>query len=87
MSTAEPTATRLADYAPPPFLVDEVDLDFELDEERTVVRAKLAVRRNPDAPPDPAPTWSSTAKAWKHARCASTAFRFRGTASRSRPRR
>ena len=51
MSTAEPTATRLADYAPPPFLVDEVDLDFELDEERTLVRAKLAVRRNPAAEP------------------------------------
>ena len=50
MSTAEPTATRLADYAPPPFLVDEVDLDFELDEERTVVRAKLRIRRNPDVP-------------------------------------
>ena len=49
MSTTEPTATRLADYAPPPFLVDEVDLDFELDEERTVVRAKLEVRRNPAA--------------------------------------
>ncbi|MDE0458735.1 MAG: aminopeptidase N, partial [Chromatiales bacterium] len=52
MSTTEPTATRLADYAPPPFLVDEVVLDFELDEERTVVRAKLRIRRNPDAPPE-----------------------------------
>ena len=46
---AEPAATRLADYAPPPFLVDEVDLDFELGEERTLVRAKLKVRRNPAA--------------------------------------
>ena len=52
MSTTEPAAVRLADYAPPPFLVDEVDLDFELDEERTVVRAKLRIRRNPDAPPE-----------------------------------
>ena len=46
-NAAEPAATRLADYAPPPFLVDEVDLDFELGEERTLVRAKLKVRRNP----------------------------------------
>ena len=46
-----PAVTRLADYAPPPFLIDEVDLDFELDERRTLVRAKLAVRRNPDVEP------------------------------------
>ena len=51
MSAIEPTATRLADYAPPAFLIDEVDLDFELGEERTVVRARLAVRRNPAAVP------------------------------------
>ena len=48
---AEPAATRLADHAPPPFLVDAVDLDFELGEERTLVRAKLKMRRNPAAPP------------------------------------
>ena len=47
IDAAEPAATRLADYAPPPFLVDEVDLDFELGEKRTLVRAKLKVRRNP----------------------------------------
>ena len=47
MSTTEPTATRLADYAPPAFLIDEVDLEFELDEGRTLVRARLGVRRNP----------------------------------------
>ena len=51
VSSTEPAATRLADYAPPPFLVDEVDLDFELDEERTLVRAKLKMRRNPAAAP------------------------------------
>ena len=51
MTASEPAAVRLADYAPPPFLVDEVDLDFELDEERTLVRAKLRVRRNPAVPP------------------------------------
>ena len=48
---AEPAVTRLADYAPPPFFVDQVDLDFDLDAARTVVRARLEVRRNPDAPP------------------------------------
>ena len=53
MNPAEPATTRLADYAPPPFLVDAVDLDFELDEARTLVRAKLRVRRNPAAAPAP----------------------------------
>ena len=51
MNFAKPAATRLEDYALPPFLVDEVDLDFELDEARTLVRAKLKVRRNPAAAP------------------------------------
>jgi len=49
--SVEPAVTRLADYAPPPFLVDEVDLDFDLDAEQTMVRARLEVRRNPDAAP------------------------------------
>ena len=49
MSSVEPAATRLADYAPPPFLIDEVDLDFELGERRTLVRARLEIRRNPAA--------------------------------------
>ena len=49
MISTEPVATRLADYAPPAFLIDEVDLDFELGEGRTLVRARLAVRRNPAA--------------------------------------
>ena len=51
MNSAEPAATRLADYAPPPFLVDDVDLDFELDARRTLVRARLRLRRNPAAAP------------------------------------
>lgn len=38
---------RLADYAPPGFLLDEVGLDFDLNEEYTVVRAVLHMRRNP----------------------------------------
>ena len=43
--------TRLADYRPPAFLIDSVALDFALDPTATVVRSRLAVRRNPDAQP------------------------------------
>ena len=53
MNATELAATRLADYAPPSFLVDEVVLDFDLDAEQTVVRAKLEIRRNPAAAPAP----------------------------------
>ena len=31
MSRAEPRLTRLEDYTPPPFLIDTVELWFELD--------------------------------------------------------
>ena len=50
MTESAPAATRLTDYSPPDFLIDEVDLSFELDAERTLVRATLTVRRNPDVP-------------------------------------
>jgi aminopeptidase N len=42
-----PRETRLADYRPPAFLVDTVELAFDLDEAATRVRSRLAVRRNP----------------------------------------
>ena len=45
-----PTEIRLADYAPPAFLIDTVDLSFELDEAATRVVSRLALRRNPAAP-------------------------------------
>jgi aminopeptidase N len=45
-SAAELVAVRLADYAPPDWLVPEVSLDFKLDATRTVVRARLVVERN-----------------------------------------
>jgi aminopeptidase N len=45
-----PQEIRLADYAPPAFLIDTVDLHFELDETATKVVARLALRRNPAAP-------------------------------------
>lgn len=47
--TATPTVIRREDYAPPAFLIDTVDLEFELAPERTVVKSTLRVRRNPAA--------------------------------------
>ncbi len=46
---AAPQAVLLADYRKPPFLVDTVDLVFELQETATIVRARMAVRRNDDS--------------------------------------
>ncbi len=46
-----PRTIRLADYAAPDFLVDAIELDFDLHESATVVRARSAVRRNPLRPP------------------------------------
>jgi aminopeptidase N len=41
------TTVYLKDYAPPPFLIPEVDLDIDfIDEEQAVVAATLVVRRN-----------------------------------------
>lgn len=45
----------LADYTPPDFLVDTVALTFELDPKATLVHARLALRRNPDAPSEVKP--------------------------------
>src|SRR5260370_26950881 len=44
-----PQPTRLADYRPPEFLVDTVDLVFDLGEAETSVAAHLNLRRNPEA--------------------------------------
>ncbi|HVB16545.1 MAG TPA: aminopeptidase N [Stellaceae bacterium] len=46
-----PQPTRLADYRPPEFLVDTVDLVFDLAPTDTQVAAHLRLRRNPEAPP------------------------------------
>ncbi len=43
-----PSAIRLGDYAPPDWLIGEVDLDFRLGAEATSVHARLTVRRNGD---------------------------------------
>ena len=37
---------RLTDYTPPAFLIDTVDLVFELGEEKTSVKARIVLRRN-----------------------------------------
>src|SRR5579862_4260569 len=50
-----PQATRLADYRPPDFLVDTVDLVFDLGAADTRVAAHLMVRRNPAAATPGAP--------------------------------
>jgi aminopeptidase N len=44
-----PRPTRLEDYRPPEFLIDRVDLRFDLDPELTRVGAELEIRRNPAA--------------------------------------
>ena len=49
MNASQPATIRLEEYAPPPFLVDTVHLEFDLDEAFTRVRSRLVVRRNPDA--------------------------------------
>ena len=41
---------RLEDYAPPPFLVDSIDLDFDLAGDECVVTSTLEARRAPGAP-------------------------------------
>ncbi len=50
-----PQATRLADYRPPDFLVETVDLVFDLGAAETRVASHLTVRRNPAAATPGAP--------------------------------
>jgi aminopeptidase N len=53
MKTDTPTTVYLKDYTPPAFLVDTVDLDFDIAASGTVVTATLAMRRNPAVPSQP----------------------------------
>ncbi|MBX7249686.1 MAG: aminopeptidase N [Caulobacteraceae bacterium] len=48
MRTETPKPIKLADYSPPSFLIDTVDLTFRLEPNATRVVAKLAIRRNGD---------------------------------------
>ena len=43
---ATPQPVLLAEYQPPSFLIDTVDLAFELDETATIVRSRLVIRRD-----------------------------------------
>ena len=46
MRTETPPPIRLVDYRPPAFLVDTVELTFQLEPQATRVKARLGVRRN-----------------------------------------
>ena len=45
-SQAQHRTVYLADYRPPDFSIDSVDLHFTLDEATTRVHSRMAVRRN-----------------------------------------
>ncbi len=49
MKHPTPQTVYLRDYAPPPFLVETIDLDIDLREDHAVVGARLALARNPAA--------------------------------------
>ncbi len=46
---------RLADYAPPAYLVDKVHLDIDIQDKFTRVRSRLNIRRNPESKNKKAP--------------------------------
>ena len=50
-----PPAVRLSEYRPPAFLIDKVDLVFELEDSDTRVKSRLGIRRNPAAAETAAP--------------------------------
>ena len=50
MRTEQAVPVRLADYRPPDWLAETVDLDVSLDPTHTIVRARLKLKPNPQAP-------------------------------------
>ena len=46
-TVAAPAEVRLADYQPPAFLVETVDLVFDLNPADTRIASRLTLRRNP----------------------------------------
>ncbi|MEX5748913.1 aminopeptidase N [Massilia sp. X63] len=50
MRTDTPQTIYRSDYTPPSYLVDTVELGFDLDPARTVVANRMTVRRNQDCP-------------------------------------
>jgi aminopeptidase N len=53
--SAPPKPTLLAEYRPPDFVIDNVELSFTLGEEETLVESRLKLRRNPAARSPKAP--------------------------------
>jgi len=53
MREGQATAIHRADYAPPAFWIDTVDLTFDLDPAKTRVLNKMRLRRNPDVAAQP----------------------------------
>ena len=53
MKTTTPPTVYLKDYAAPAYLIDTVDLDFNIETGGTTVSATLAMRRNPAVPAQP----------------------------------
>src|SRR5919197_3951802 len=51
MREPQPKTIYLKDYTPPPYRVDEVDLDVDIRDDNALVRARLAVRRNAGSSP------------------------------------
>jgi aminopeptidase N len=49
MRDASPQTVYLKDYSPPEYLIETVELEFDLDEQHTVVRSRLSLRRNPQS--------------------------------------
>ncbi len=47
MREPQPKSIQLKDYAPPPFLIDSIDLDVDIRDDHALVKAVLAARRNP----------------------------------------
>ncbi|MFV0278417.1 MAG: aminopeptidase N [Parahaliea sp.] len=54
MRDARPSAIFLKDYRPPAFLIERVELRFDLHEDHALVDARLSVRRNPSVPAEDA---------------------------------
>ena len=48
MINKSPKTIYLKDYTPPPFLIDKVDLEIDLGEEWSTVKARLCLRSNPE---------------------------------------
>jgi len=55
MRESQPKEVRLEDYAPPPFLIERIVLDVDIRADDALVKATLAVRRNPACPAKDAP--------------------------------